>query len=101
MMATNSNFTPYITDTWRDSKRNMMYGMYDGKLTAPDPRSLNTMNLKNFMDQSSISEANQGSTIDRGGKNIKCGGVCQTRLLEPDENNKRWWGGKEVLEKML
>ncbi len=37
MMATNSNFTPYITDTWRDSK-NMMYGMYDGKLTAPfDP----------------------------------------------------------------
>ena len=62
MTTSGAAYNPLLTvDTFRDSKVNGMFGLYDGKLVYPDPKAMSNMNYKNFIDQSTLSEANQSS----------------------------------------
>ncbi len=63
------------------------------------------MNLKILWIKSPYLRGNQGSTIDRGGKNIKCGVFVKQDYLNPDENNKSGGEvkvlGKKCYDKLL
>jgi len=51
----------FTVDTFRDSKVNGMFGLYDGKLVYPNPKAMSNMHYKDFIDQSTLSKANKST----------------------------------------